>query len=130
MHTRAWRGNEVVASDFPIAEVSDHLEHDDEIVWVDLCAPDAETLHELASELDLHELAVEDALSEHQRPKLDRYPTHSFVTCHAIRWTGPERPGRDGDRLLHRPPLAHHRPQERGLPDPGRCSIGGSSRRT
>ena len=90
MHTRAWRGCEVVARDFPIAEVSEHLEHDDEIVWVDLCAPDADTLHELATELDLHELAVEDALSEHQRPKLDRYPTHSFVTCHAIRWNGPQ----------------------------------------
>jgi magnesium transporter len=86
VHTRAWRGSEVVASDFPLAEVSEHLEHDDEVVWVDLCAPDADTLHELARELDLHELAVEDALSEHQRPKVDRYPTHAFVTCHAISW--------------------------------------------
>ena len=86
MHTRAWLGTELVASDFPIAEVSDHLDGGDEIVWVDLCAPDAATLHDLARELDLHELAVEDALSEHQRPKVDRYPTHAFVTCHAIRW--------------------------------------------
>jgi magnesium transporter len=75
-----------VASDFPIAEVSDHLEHDDQIVWVDLCAPDPDTLHQLAGELELHELAVEDALSEHQRPKLDRYATHQFVTCHALRF--------------------------------------------
>ena len=93
MHTRAWRGCEVIAKDFPIAEVSDHLEHDDEVVWVDLCAPDADTLHELAAELDLHELAVEDALSDHQRPKLDRYPTHAFVTCHAIRFEGPQKLG-------------------------------------
>ena len=85
MHTRAWRGSEVVAQDFPIAQVSDHLEHDDEFVWVDLCAPDADDVHRLAEELHLHELAVEDALSEHQRPKLDRYATHLFVTCHAIR---------------------------------------------
>jgi magnesium transporter len=84
VHTRAWRGTDVVASDFPLAEVSDHLEHDDEIVWVDLCAPDADDVHRLAQELQLHELAVEDALSEHQRPKLDRYATHRFVTCHAI----------------------------------------------
>jgi magnesium transporter len=90
VHTRAWRGCEVVAQDFPIAEVSDHLAHDDEIVWVDLCAPDADTLHQLAAELNLHELAVEDALSEHQRPKLDRYASHAFVTCHAIRFNGPQ----------------------------------------
>jgi magnesium transporter len=86
VHTRAWRGSEVVASDFPLAEVSDHLGTEDEIVWVDLCAPDADDVHALAEELSLHELAVEDALSEHQRPKLDRYATHLFVTAHAIWW--------------------------------------------
>lgn len=88
MHTRAWRGSEVVATDFPISEVSDHLGHEDEFVWVDLCAPDGETLHELAGELGIHELAIEDASSEHQRPKLDRYPTHSFLSCHSLRWSG------------------------------------------
>ncbi|MEA2557556.1 MAG: magnesium transporter, partial [Actinomycetota bacterium] len=36
-------------------------------------------------ELGLHELAVEDALAEHQRPKLDRYATHLFLSCHAVR---------------------------------------------
>jgi hypothetical protein len=33
----------------------------------------------------LHELAVEDALGPHQRPKLDRYATHLFLPCHAVR---------------------------------------------
>lgn len=88
MHTRAWRGSEVVATDFPISQVSEHLDHDEEFVWVDLCAPDIETLRELARELGIHELAIEDASSEHQRPKLDRYPTHSFLSCHALRWAG------------------------------------------
>lgn len=88
MHTRAWRGSELVASDFPIAAVSDHLAEPDRFVWVDLCAPDAAVLDEIAHELGIHELAVEDALSEHQRPKLDRYPTHSFLSCHALRWAG------------------------------------------
>ena len=62
---------------------------------------------------------MEDALSEHQRPKLDRYATHSFVTCHAIRCEGPQEPRRDRDRLLRREAVADHRPQGRGLPDPG-----------
>jgi magnesium transporter len=88
VHTRAWRGSDVVAADFPIEQVSDHLDHGDRFVWVDLCAPDADVLHRLARELGIHELAVEDALSEHQRPKLDRYPTHSFISCHALRWAG------------------------------------------
>jgi magnesium transporter len=33
----------------------------------------------------LHDLAVEDALGRHQRPKLDRYETHLFLSCHAVR---------------------------------------------
>ena len=37
-----------------------------------------------SSDLDLHELAVDDALSPHQRPKLDRYDTHLFLSCHWI----------------------------------------------
>ena len=30
----------------------------------------------------LHRLAVEDAVHEHQRPKLDRYPTHLFLAAY------------------------------------------------
>jgi magnesium transporter len=37
----------------------------------------------VASELGLHELAVEDALEPHQRPKLDHYPSHLFLSCHS-----------------------------------------------
>jgi magnesium transporter len=55
------------------------------MVWVDLCGPSKEQLQELADELGLHELAVEDALSEHQRPKLDHYASHLFLATHAVR---------------------------------------------
>ncbi len=41
-------------------------------------------MHSPAS-LGLHELAVEDALGPHQRPKLDHYATHLFLSCHAVR---------------------------------------------
>lgn len=83
-HTRAYRDGVVVAEGFPVSQVSVHLAEDDTIVWVDLCGPTLEELHDLADELGLHELAVEDAFSEHQRPKLDRYPTHAFLSCHVV----------------------------------------------
>ena len=54
------------------------------VVWVDLCGPNRHELHELATELGLHELAVEDALGPHQRPKVDHYATHLFLSCHAV----------------------------------------------
>ena len=55
------------------------------MVWVDLCAPFKDELVELAEELDLHELAIEDVLGPHQRPKVDRYETHLFVSTRALR---------------------------------------------
>ncbi len=35
-------------------------------------------MEELQAELGFHELAIEDALGGHQRPKLDHYPNHQF----------------------------------------------------
>lgn len=83
-HTRAYRGGMLAAEQFPMAEVSDYLEQADTMVWVDFLDPSKEQLDQLAGELDLHELAVEDALGPHQRPKLDRYSTHLFLACHAV----------------------------------------------
>jgi magnesium transporter len=83
--TRAYRKGVLEAEGFPVADVSEYLEKPDISVWVDLCGPSKDALHELSAELGLHELAVEDALDEHQRPKLDRYATHLFLSCHAVR---------------------------------------------
>ena len=76
---------ELKAEDFPLTEVSDHLADEETILWIDLCGVTAEHLHQLPDELGLHELAVEDALEPHQRPKVDRYATHLFLSCHAVR---------------------------------------------
>ncbi|MGD9700944.1 MAG: magnesium transporter CorA family protein [Acidimicrobiia bacterium] len=84
-HTRAYRGGVLEAEDFPVAAVSEFLAQPDTFVWVDFCAPSKEQFYELADELGLHELAVEDALNEHQRPKLDHYESHLFLSSHAVR---------------------------------------------
>jgi magnesium transporter len=83
--TRLYRGGVLEREGFPVAEVSECLERPGSIVWVDLFRPSPDQLHELARELGLHELAVEDALDEHQRPKLDRYATHLFLSSKAVR---------------------------------------------
>src|SRR5512132_976505 len=83
--TRVYRKGILEAEGFPVADVSEYLADPDTVMWVDLSGPTKEELHELAAELGLHELAVEDALEPHQRPKLDRYATHLFLSCHAVR---------------------------------------------
>ncbi|HEX3788941.1 MAG TPA: magnesium transporter CorA family protein [Pseudonocardiaceae bacterium] len=82
--TRAYHDGELVAEDFPVAEVSEHLGRPDTVVWVDLCAPDTVDLKVVAEELGLHELAVEDAIEHRQRPKLDRYASHDFLSMYAV----------------------------------------------
>jgi len=63
--------------------VSDYLEQEDTVVWADLSVPDRDDLQQVADELGLDPLAVEDAVEHHERPKIDRYPTHVFVTTYA-----------------------------------------------
>jgi len=82
--TRLYCNGILEAENFAVADISEHLERPDTVVWVDFCGPSKEELDELADELKLHELAVEDALGEHQRPKLDHYATHNFLACHAV----------------------------------------------
>lgn len=82
--TRCYRGGVVIDEDFPLASVSEHLELPGTVVWVDLCSPNVDDLALLADELGLHELAVEDAIQLNQRPKLDRYPDHLFLSAYEI----------------------------------------------
>ena len=85
VHNRAYRSGEVVEADFALARVSEYLAQADTVVWIDLCQPSATQMDLLAGELGLHHLAVEDALESHQRPKLDHYDSHLFLSCHALK---------------------------------------------
>jgi magnesium transporter len=82
-HTRVYFKGELEAEGFPVADVSDHVAREGTLVWVDVCNPTAEQMGELAEEFGLHELAVEDALGRHQRPKVDHYASHLFLACHS-----------------------------------------------
>jgi magnesium transporter len=83
-HTRLYRQGMLEAKDFPAAQISDFLEQPDTVVWLDLCEPDQEDLAVVSEEFGLHPLAVEDAIQEHERPKLDRYQDHAFLTAYAV----------------------------------------------
>ncbi|MDX8031656.1 magnesium transporter CorA family protein [Lentzea sp. BCCO 10_0856] len=82
--TRLYRNGELVDRDFPVSDVARHLEDPSAVVWFDLCAPSEAEIGLLRDELGLHELAIEDATAERQRPKVDRYPTHLFLSVYAV----------------------------------------------
>jgi magnesium transporter len=55
-----------------------------DFVWVGLHDPSEEELATVAEEFGLHPLAVEDAFTAHQRPKLERYEHTLFLTLKSL----------------------------------------------
>lgn len=51
---------------------------------MELRAPDTATIEGLGKELGLHALALEDAISTHQRPKLEEYDRHVFIAARTV----------------------------------------------
>jgi magnesium transporter len=52
------------------------------LLWVDVHKPSEADLECLQDEFDLHPLAMEDVRVHHQRPKLEKYPTHAFLVAY------------------------------------------------
>jgi magnesium transporter len=76
-----------VATPESLAESRAELaEGEDRMVWLGLYRPEPHELGELAELYDLPELAVEDAIKAHQRPKFERYGTTLFVVLKAARY--------------------------------------------
>jgi magnesium transporter len=59
-----------------------------EFVWVGLLEPEEAELRTLQRKFSLHPLAVEDALSAHQLPKVEVYGTELFVVAHTAKLEG------------------------------------------
>ncbi len=77
-----------------MADISEHLAEAGSVVWLDLSRPTPADFAPASAEFGLHELAVEDALDESQRPKLDRYATHLFLSAYGDRRYRPYSGGR------------------------------------
>ncbi|MFR9729873.1 magnesium and cobalt transport protein CorA [Saccharopolyspora sp. MS10] len=60
-------------------------------VWIGLHEPDEGQLNVLAETFGLHELAVEDAVHAHQRPKLERYDDTLFMVLKTVRYIANEK---------------------------------------
>ena len=77
-------------SDIPVADISEYLKQADTFVWVALRDPAPADITLMQEEFGLHELAVEDALRGHQRPKLEEYGDSLFVVVQIVELAGDE----------------------------------------
>jgi magnesium transporter len=82
--TRLYRHGVLESEDFPPADISEHLKDADAFVWLDFCRPTSQDLATIEEELSLHSLAIEDAVGHHERPKLDRYDSHLYLSAYAV----------------------------------------------
>jgi magnesium transporter len=75
-------------ADISVADISEALKVPGRFVWVGLREPDEALLREIQVEFGLHDLAVEDALRAHQRPKVEQYGDTLFVVLRTARMAG------------------------------------------
>lgn len=67
------------AEPFDLKAAREAARADDTFCWIGLFEPDEAEFEAVRTEFDLHELAVEDAIHAHQRPKLELYDDTLFV---------------------------------------------------
>lgn len=73
----AWTHDEAIA---------DVRTRGDGFVWLGLYEPSEQQMEAVAETFGLHELAVEDAVHAHQRPKIDRYEDSLFMVLKTVRY--------------------------------------------
>ena len=75
--------------DAAIAEVRRRAEG---FVWIGLHEPTVDQINAIAETYGLHELAVEDAVTAKQRPKLERYDDSLFMVLKTVSYVGHAEP--------------------------------------
>ena len=63
---------------------------DGAFVWIGLHEPTRDEFDKVSGEFELHELAIEDAIKAHQRPKLERYGDVGFLVLKTARYVEPD----------------------------------------
>jgi len=72
--------------ELPLANACEASRHENAFVWLGLYEPTEEEFDAVRLEFDLHELAVEDAIKAHQRPKLEVYGNSLFLVLKPARY--------------------------------------------
>jgi magnesium transporter len=75
------------AGELALEEAYEACRRDGSFAWIGLFEPSGDELESVRREFDLHELAVEDAIKAHQRPKLEVYGDTLFLVLKTARWS-------------------------------------------
>jgi magnesium transporter len=95
-----YKGGERRVGDASLEQAYQASRSGEAFVWIGLHEPTAEEFDSIKREFDLHELAVEDAINAHQRPKLEVYGETIFVVLKTARYVDPEEVVQLGEILI------------------------------
>jgi magnesium transporter len=84
----------------PVHEAMEACRRPGAFTWIGLYEPTEEEFDSIRREFELHELAVEDAIHAHQRPKLEVYGDTVFIVLKTARYVDPEEVVRLGEILI------------------------------
>ncbi|MEW5993500.1 MAG: magnesium/cobalt transporter CorA [Candidatus Zixiibacteriota bacterium] len=73
-----------------VADFDQLAAQEQSVLWVDLCKPTDEESFILTHDFKFHPLAIEDALSEKPRTKIDDYDRYLFLVFQAVDYIGRE----------------------------------------
>jgi magnesium transporter len=88
------------AGDLPLAQAGEAAHRDGSFVWLGVYEPHEAEFDAVRREFDLHELAVEDAVNAHQRPKVERYGDTLLVVLKTVRYVEDEDDLETGEILM------------------------------
>jgi magnesium transporter len=100
MDAALYRDGKRLPDPFVLDGARHHCDDPSTFAWIGLYEPSEEELEAVTKEFDLHELAVEDAIHAHQRPKLDVYDNTLFVVLKPARYVDPVEVVELGEILL------------------------------
>ena len=86
--------------DLALGEAFRRCQGNEEFVWLGMHEPTKDEFESVQREFQLHELAVEDAINAHQRPKLEVYGDTIFVVLKTARYVDSEEVVEFGEILI------------------------------
>jgi magnesium transporter len=86
--------------DLPLAEAGEAAHRDGSFVWIGVYEPSEQEFDAVRREFGLHELAVEDAVEAHQRPKVELYGDTLLVVLKTVRYVDTSDELETGEILL------------------------------
>lgn len=92
--TRLYCDGKLQQEDFDPERVDEELRQPGALVWLDVDDPTPEAIAVLGEEFGFHELALEDCLHPHQRPKIEQYGSYYFLVAYGTEL-------RDGELVQH-----------------------------